>query len=503
MLIVRDLASSLAHCLELATGDTTAGVIKPLHAALTQLGQGLLEAYAPEVPLDEVVPRPTAPASPPYRAMRAEELGRLEDFPPLEVYLRVVETLAVLTLPQRQDRVLTPEGVLTPSRRLSTRGLLAGSLRRLTDAFRRAFPEAELNRQFQSEPAACELLPAWAALFTPHAYEIIPRLQEEATEAGFCQWWIAEASRAVTFKSRLAFWKGTPQKEREALLKARLSASLRRLHQLWERLLEEAARAAAELPPLQLRDAIIRIQELIPLIRTERGTRSKQFRCPVEGREAVEEQLARVRLLFRDRYGLTAGMADFMTELSRPGPAAPVASLGLGPVVQPALLGALRARFRSAADLPRLEELRQRHGQLDYERQVVDARIGFWDRVNVFRQTPEKERRGQLTRDQQEVKDELERLREQVAADFFRAAEVYPPLVIHLLTGPVEAAVGNIRAVCRSERRKEGEEYVERWECELEGVREARQAAREWAGEFARLFGALPGPGRLLELWAG
>ena len=182
----------------------------------------------------------------------------------------------------------------------------------------------------------------------------------------------------------------------------------------------------------------------------------------------------------------------------------PVATLGLGPVAQPALLGALRARFHSLADLPRLETLRQRHGELDYERQVVDAGIGFWDRVNVFRQTPEKDRRGQLTRDQQSVKGELERLREQVAMDFFRAAEVYPPLVIHLLTGPVEVAVGNITAVCRSRERRENGQVVETtWECELEGVKEAQRSAREWAGEFARLFGALPGPARLIELWAG
>jgi len=511
VLIVRDLASSLAYCLEIASGDTSAGVIKPLHAALTQLGQSLLEVYAPGVALDQVVPRPMSGGfgdpSQGYRPLRAEELGRLEDFPPLEVYLRVVETHGILHLPQHQDRVLSPEGLLTPSRRLSTRGLLAGSLRRLTQAFRRAFPEAEVPCDFQSEPAAFELLPAWAARFTPPACQIIPQLQEEATEAGFCQWWLAEAKSAVSFKSRLAFWKGTPAKEREAQLKERLNASTRRLHKLWQQLLAEAARAAAELPPLQLRDAIIQVQELIPLIRTDRGTRSTRHRCPVQGREVVEDQLARVRLIFRDSYGLTASMADFMTELSRPGPAIPVTSLGLGPVAQPLLLGALRARFRSLADLPRLETLRQRHGELDYERQVVDARIGFWDRVNVFRQTPEKERRGQLTRDQQNVLGELEQLREQVAMDFFRAAEVYPPLVIHLLTGPVESAVANVRAVCRCTRRTEERngrrEEVETWECELEGLKEATQAAREWAGEFARLFGALPGPARLLELWAG
>ncbi len=506
---MRDLASSLAYCLEMASGDSTAGVVKPLHGALTRLGQSLLELYVPGVALDGVVPRPVSldwrhPAQG-YRSLRAEELGRLEDFPPLEVYLRVVETLAVLSLPQHQDRVLGPEGTLTPSRRLSMRGLLAGSLRRLTDAFRRAFPETPVGREFQSEKVAFELLPAWAGRFTPHACEIVPRLQEEATEAGFCQWWMADARRGVTFKSRLAFWKGTPEKDREAQLKGRLNASLRRLSSLWETLLQESARAAAELPPLQLRDALIRVQELIPQIRTDRSTRRSKGPCPVHGRDEVENQLARVRLLFRDCYGLTASMGDFLAELARPGgPVVPVATLGLGPVAQPALLGALRARFHSLADLPRLETLRQRHGELDYERQVVDAGIGFWDRVNVFRQTPEKDRRGQLTRDQQSVKGELERLREQVAMDFFRAAEVYPPLVIHLLTGPVEVAVGNITAVCRSRERRENGQVVETtWECELEGVKEAQRSAREWAGEFARLFGALPGPARLIELWAG
>lgn len=508
VLIVRDLASSLAYCLELASADVTAGVIKPLHAALARLGQSLLELYVPGVALDLAVPRPVSldwrHPSQGYRALRADELGRLEDFPPLEVYLRVVETLAVLSLPQHQDRVLGPEGTLTPSRRLSVRGLLAGSLRRLTDAFRRAFPDTPVGREFQAEKVHFELLPAWAGRFTPHAYEIVPRLQEEATEAGFCQWWMADARRGVTLGSRLAFWKGTPEKDREAQLKDRLNGSLRRLRSLWERLLKESAQAAAELPPLQLRDAIIRVQELIPQIRTDGSSRRTKARCAVYGRDEVENQLARVRLLFRDCYGLTAGMGDFLSELQRGGPAAPVPTLGLGPVAQPALLGALRARFHSLADLPRLETLRQRHGELNYERQVVDAGIGFWDRVNVFRQTPEKERRGQLSRDQQSVKGELERLREQVAMDFFRAAEVYPPLVIHLLTGPVEAAVGNITAVCRSRERRENGQVVETtWECELEGIKAAQRAAREWAGEFARLFGALPGPARLVELWAG
>ena len=102
-----------------------------------------------------------------------------------------------------------------------------------------------------------------------------------------------------------------------------------------------------------------------------------------------------------------------------------------------------------------------------------------------------------------QLQAELDHLNERITAAFFQAAEVYPPLVLHLLTEPVGRAVGQIRATssCSTERDSEGRQET-RYSCSLHGHKQAQKTAREWAQEFSRQFGPLPGPAQLMELWA-
>ena len=261
---------------------------------------------------------------------------------------------------------------------------------------------------------------------------------EHLTKFGFYAYWGGSSS----FIERL----GLRTSHRARLLATLQRKAEDRLQLLWRRMLEDAHRAALKVPNLALSQALVRLRRAV-----------RQIECDSRG-----------ELLHRDEAlaGLDALRDTFLCFYSFP---ESLETLLAGHSWSQGLPAQRVERWRA---LP--EEMNRAAGEL----RLVDSQIGLFDRLNPFRQTPEKRKARFLSQLQNNLEKERESLREELLRELSR-------------TQPVLALYFRIPVLARAIRavRVERVEYEDGPQHRLKGTRELEKALKKWMAEFADALG--------------
>ena len=428
-----------------------------------------------------------------YERVTRHLLCAVGSFPPLAVYQRLLEVLAVLEQVPADPRydldalsgtVLDPSGYDTTA--WTTRLYLYAflGLRRALEAFRSAFPGVpcggEVRASDDDDPPRRLLPRAFARLEASDVSQLL-------AGAGMALEILGDVARArgeveaPSAWDRLATWDVTEAEERLAVLEGRAQAQLAALDAISETAVEQVKRELAQLPELALRD------RSLPLL--DRFWKAYDH-------ELIHAHLPRSDELYGDMLARIDGVLDFMSEAfgvrgtrldaleaaaacEAPLPLsdhAPQAASGYARFVQHL---ASRAPGTLPADLARVRGVYVRLRGLEAERREVAE--GPVTHLDTF---PYGQRCAELDVELTLVADDLERV---LALDrvLDAALEASPAGRIYYRLQDLRARMVRVQVTTRN----------------YGGWNATYREARRWAAEQVRVFGALPTYAQILEAW--
>lgn len=320
-----------------------------------------------------------------------------------------------------------------------------------------------------------------------------------------------ESVRArIGWLDRAAFWSSSADEAAEDALAERASFHALVLQHRAVSALGIVEGAAAQHALLDLGRSLATAHLTTPAIATLGGSSGTSRHCPVFRREEVVAALDRAVARLCARYGTTADRGALVNavcdHLRRAGgPLRPPEGAPQSPA-EVALL--LASRLQGTPFLETVETLAWAQPAASEARGQAAAAasaVSFWDKLNVFSDSPEEQRRDAL-RDEAAVRDQLVRDRHAAFRALYRdALRVHPPSLLADEALDVRAAFEAIRAV--SERRtrttKVGNTTTTTtyYVCVLHGRAVAQSMLGAWAARVIAVLGPIPCAGDLLDEW--
>lgn len=438
-----------------------------------------------------------------YRALAA--------YPPLGIYLRAVEARAVLShVRQGAEETLGPEGRLVMAPVQVHRHLVLVALKRLQEAFRRAFPALRLPRELLA-PRASEEGPLRVFLEQVEAGSA-PQLRERALNHALmlvaAQDEASRTSKLVSPVDRLSFWKSTGPKQRLEQLGRRQAYHRVALGQLETLLVQAAREAAHELLGFRLRDRAQTLVEGVSRIHTDQALKRRPDACPVHNQEHCLRLYEALLAVFAD-YGLKSSYQDFLAQVAAATPldvvVEPDPVAGYPPTSATQLAGMLAFRLQGShfsEKVARLQEFLKTERMLASDLEKAQSEVTVWDTLNIFTVSPAEKRRDELASARRRLSPEIATLQKEVERLLGRAAECYPPAALYFSLPQVDWAIREIKAQCQQVSRRSGGRTYSGYQCTLKGKNVADQVVQRWAATLIGTYGVLPTYHALLEAWA-
>lgn len=406
-------------------------------------------------------------------------------YPPLELFLRCYQARACLAMPCRiQEMVVgeegTPQALFWPGRSLlllcleGLRRLLGSSFGVSVD-----WPQASM-------PLG---LTDWR-LRMAHAGvgPLLEQLSSQALGAGFALWQKERARQQVSWGEYARFWSQTPAKQRSREWRRAFEAEQERLSELFVQWWRLATRVSWNVPVMALRQSYLYLYQETRAIHTQSGTSLETCSCTVMGQEQAREQLLQLRQHLESLVSWVESCPTLLRRLSQ------------GDCRHPQL-ASLYAELQARGEIPAvslLQELQAVQERIEWNQHQVEQQIGIWDRLNVFRATPEKEARSQLKAMKKEVDGEIAPLRRHC---WEVLTGLRPELELFRQLERFEKAFSAIHARCISTEVERSYGKTERqYRCSLEGHRQALACLREWGATLCGIYPSLLSPCQWMEM---
>ncbi len=446
----------------------------------------------------------------------------LTAFPPLLILHHASELRGALqTTLKAEERNLNADGAVSTEQLPSSRALVYAALGRLKRGFARAFPGVPLPADVEARAHREAALQSPSPLASAHLLDDFTRAMERVGGEDALE----RCLRRVTLRQRLgdrlqglrgaiSLWDrvnfdDTEDQRTEAQLHARRQWLDKATHAGWEDLLQTARQAGASIPPLALRDWAVASSLHLQAVHTDKGSTSSPRTCTVYGRQEVYQALDAIAQLLQQTWDLRGDRQELIAALQRrlqhPLPQQPPQR----PRTWDDTLDLLASRllgtpfFDDAAQIDRLApQLHAAQSELTATR----GRITFWDKLNVFTDTPDERRRDELEDALNQLNAQLRPHVERLNATLEAALNAWPPAALYFSVGQVHTAVAAIRAVCQSYTVTTGSGNSRRTEtryrCVLYGLGHAFAQQRAWNARYVALFGPQPGYNELLARWS-
>lgn len=454
-----------------------------------------------------------------YEGLQHTLSSALSGYPPLSLYLRVAEALALSrALRSEISLSLGPSGELLHKKVLAPRALLLSSAARMMASFRRVFPLVPLPRDLvqrapQPEGPYSPLLQALISHLPQYAGPLRELGLAHASMLGGLSRSLAKVSQKISFMDRVIFWSQTDDEAREAKLKSRVLWHERASASAWQALLGAAQQAGSQLVPYRMRDALIVVTQDLSSIHTRGGSSSVPMSCPVYNREKALSSLAALKGYLEEEYNVRGSYAEMLQSVALASPreisAPPDAARVFPKLSYEALSQLLAYRLRETEFLEAYQsaqKAQKRSVKASQEQGAVEEQISFWDKINIFTSTPEEMRRDELEERLKELSEDQRQLGEKVSRLFHDALVSYPPAKLYFALCTVEEAIHAIYAVRRSrtvtsgtgKNRKTRTVYY----CSLVGLGAAQRALAYYSSLFVWAYGELPSYHQALDVWA-
>ncbi len=442
--------------------------------------------------------------------IREQAYRALSAFPPLGIYLRAMEAQSLLARVRiAHEETLGIQGKVVMAPVVAARHLVLAALRRLHEAFRRAFPAIKLPREYVSPPTppAGPLKAFLEQVNRGHASRQRERALSHALMVASLQAEASKTRKLVSPVDQLAFWKSSEPQKRLLELNQRREWHEHALQEA-ERALVQATREAAHvLLGFRLRDAAQTLVEGVSRMHTDGGSSRQPKSCPVHNQEHCL-RLYQALLAILNEYGLRGTYLDFLKQVAAAVPLDlevkpdPVAGY---PPVSPTQLAGMLAHRLQGTDFPamvtNMHELIATEQRVAQELEQARSEVTVWDSLNIFTVSPAERRRDELARRRKLISPDIARLQKEIESLLGRAAESYPPAALYFSLPQVEWAIRAVRAQCHSSSRKSGSRYYRVYRCVLSGKATADAVTQRWAAALIKTYGVLPTYHALLESW--
>lgn len=440
-----------------------------------------------------------------YRALAA--------YPPLGIYLRALEAKALLArLGPNHEETLGQEGKVVLAPVLNYRHLVLTALKRLHQAYRRAFPALKLPRELVERPALPDgpLKKFLHRMENEQGVHLRNQALNHALMLATLEAATGKARGQISQLEELMVWRTSEPRARLALLESRRQFHEGQLKRVSGELTAAARDAASALLGFRLRDRAQTLVEGVSRMHTDHGTTNSPRACPVHNQEHCLHLYGQLHSVFKD-YGLTGTYQEFLsrvagaTPLERVVEPDPVAGY---PAMSATELSGMLAYRLQGSDFPalvnNLQELLRNEQMLAREYEQAVGEVTVWDTLNIFTISPAERRRDELARRRKLLSPDIARLQKEVESLLGRAAECYPPAALYFSLPQVDWAIRAVRAVCTSHTRKSStsRRYRTTYRCALRGKAQADLVAQRWAAALIKTYGVLPTYHALLEAWA-
>jgi hypothetical protein len=438
----------------------------------------------------------------------------LDAFPPLRVHRRIGAVLgAIGSLHVEETRHVGADGKGEMRKVVAPRALVLHTIAALRRAFLGAFPGLPMPSLVARDidfggggvigSPRNEILRDFTRAMDRREGDVA--LQQCANHAAMLRGITRTQSRLaneISWLDRAIFWDDSQEQAQTRLVTRRRKFHKDALAQGWGELVEIAATASREQPPLYVRDLSVNCSLHISAIGTTGNCSVNHHRG--EAMELVDT----IRRVLGDAYGLKGDRSSFMHHVAT--------SLASPPLktYEPAVF---RARpFHDVVELV-AQPLRGSSFLVDYnafsevshawnaknqEKAAIKEKISFWDWVNFFSDTPAEERHKEIKHELKQMSTDFQARSSAVNAQFDRALDYYPPARLYYRTHAVGEALSRIysRWVTRTHTDSKGRTRTTRT-CELYGKAAAVKAMQQWNSDLVRSFGTLPDVHDCLERW--
>ena len=328
-----------------------------------------------------------------------------------------------------------------------------------------------------------------------------------------------QVSSSIGWTDRLAIWTESDDKYDQARLNERKAWHETMYQWMSHQCVRVVDQAAWSSPRHALGMGVVAAHQALAAVQTREGRSRSAIHCPALGQQEALKALDYTRSCIERGFGPCGDwnhlVQALVAHLRQPAVPSPVRPGRPSRVLSwDEIVVAVAEAMRPMAFLPIYDHLvatRSEYGHLAADAQQARLAVGFWDKVNIFTDTPAEKRRDQLDERSRDVYATLQRDTRIVDDMLRRGLAVYPPAAVYYDLFSVITAVRAIRAVRHTgtSTTKVGNSTIHHryYYCRLHGKAEATRALTLWdAGDdsvlrehrFAqRAVGTLGGAGTL------
>lgn len=322
-----------------------------------------------------------------------------------------------------------------------------------------------------------------------------------------------QVSGNIGWSDRLALWTESDAKYAEARLQEREAWHETMYQWVSHQCVRVVDQAAWSSPRHALGIGVVAAHQSLAAIRTRDGRSSSPIQCPAKGQQDALQALEYVRGCLEAGFG-PRGDWDVLVQavvahLRRPAVPSPVRPGSPSRVLSwDEIVVAVAEALRPHGFVPLYERLvaqRADYDRIAGEAQQARSAVGFWDKINIFTDTPAEKRRDELDERARQLHGAIQQVGHVADNMLNRGLEVYPPALVYYRLFTAIAAVRAIRAVRHTgtTTTKVGNTTIRNryYYCRLYGKEDAMRTLAWWTRGMAACFGVIASPSELLERW--